>query len=206
MKRTFTFIAAIVLLFLFALPALAQRSRDPLTEVEADQLREMRQEPMKRLRLMVKFARARLTTAEQLRANPTLPDANKQIRTALEDFTNIVDEMDSNVDAFKSDDIRKPLKEIVEADTDFQLKLRTLKEGTPEKQRIDYTFALDSAIDSVNASADTARAMLEDQLAKRGKVKESDKKDKDKDDKDDDAADKKRKDRNDSTDCPVKPC
>jgi hypothetical protein len=201
MNRRFTSIAAAVLFFLVVMPALSQRTRDPLTEVEADQLRELRQEPMKRLRLMVKFARSRLETAEQLRANPNLPDAPKQIRTALEDFTNIVDEMDSNVDMFKGDDIRKPLKEIVEADTDFQLKLRTLKEGTPEKQRVEYSFALDTAIDSVNASADTARAMLQDQLAKRGKVKDSDKKDKD-----DDSDKKKSKGHSDTPDCPVKPC
>jgi hypothetical protein len=201
MNRKFTSIAAAVLFFLVVMPALSQRTRDPLTEVEADQLRELRQEPMKRLRLMVKFARSRLETAEQLRANPNLPDAPKQIRTALEDFTNIVDEMDSNVDMFKGDDIRKPLKEIVEADTDFQLKLRTLKEGTPEKQRVEYSFALDTAIDSVNASADTARAMLQDQLAKRGKVKDSDKKDKD-----DDSDKKKSKGHSDTPDCPVKPC
>src|SRR3954469_11830742 len=117
MNRKFKMIAAALLLLLVAVPASSQRSRDPLTEAEADQLRELRQEPMKRLRLMVKFARTRLETAEQLRANPNLPNAPKQIRTALEDFTNIVDEMDENVDMFKSDDIRKPLKEIVEADT-----------------------------------------------------------------------------------------
>ena len=202
MKRKSTFTAAALLLFLVVIPASSQRARDPLTEAEADQLRELRQEPMKRLRLMVKFARTRLETAEQLRGNPNLPDAPKQIRTALEDFTNIVDEMDENVDMFKSDDIRKPLKEIVEADTDFQLKLRTLKEGTPEKQRVEYSFALDTAIDSVNASADTARAMLQDQLAKRGKVKDADKKDKDADDA---SSKKKHKDR-DTPDCPVKPC
>src|SRR6266508_2150525 len=111
MKSTLTFITATLLLFLMTIPASSQRSRDPLTETEADQLRELRQEPMKRLRLMVRFARTRLETAEQLRATPSLPDATKQIRMALEDFTNIVDEMDANVDAFKADDIRKPLKE-----------------------------------------------------------------------------------------------
>jgi hypothetical protein len=202
MSRKFNLISAALLIFVLGIPASSQRTRDPLTETEADQLRELRQEPMKRLRLMVKFARARLETAQQLRANPNLPDAPKQIRAALEDFTNIVDEMDSNVDMFKSDDIRKPLKEIVEADTDFQLKLRTLKEATPEKQRIEYSFALDTAIDSVNASADTARAMLEDQLAKRGKIKDADKKDKDEENSDK----KKRKDHSDTPDCPVKPC
>lgn len=202
MTRTFKLLTATTLLLMFVIPMLAQRQRDPLTDAESDQLRELRQEPLKRLRLMVKFARTRLETAEQLRANPNLPDAPKQIRTALEDFTSIVDEMDSNIDAFKGDDIRKPLKEIVEADSDFQLKLRTLKEGTPQKQRADYTFAIDTALDSVNASADTARAMLEDQLAKRGKVKDGDKKE----DKDDDKSDKKRKGHSDTPDCPTKPC
>lgn len=178
----------------------AQRNRDPLTEEEADQLREFRLEPLKRLKLIIKYARGRMETIEHLRSDPRLPGGGEKIRALLEDFTNIIDEMDDNLDSYKTEDLRKPLKQIIEADTEFQLKLRTLREATPEAQRVDYAFALDSAIDSVNASADTARAMLEDQLAKRGKIKDEGKKDKDEEE------ETKKKGHSDDVPCPVKPC
>lgn len=200
MKRATTCILAVLVLLATASLAHAQRQRDPLTEEEADQLRELRQEPLKRLRLIVKYARARMEAVERLRADPRIAGSGDQIRTMLEDFTNIIDEMDDNLDSYKTDDLRKPLKQIIEADTEFQLKLRTLKEGTPEAQRVAYSFALDTAIDSVNASADTARAMLDDQLAKRGKVKDEGKKDKDEEE------ETKKKGHSDDTPCPVKPC
>jgi hypothetical protein len=209
MKRLILLLLAAVVLFGTAYSSFAQRHRDPLSSEEADQLRELRQEPMKRLRLMVKFARIRLETAERLRSDSRLPDNGKQMRMALEDFTNLVDEMDDNVDLFKSDDIRKPLKEIIEADSDFQLRLRTLKEATPEAQRADYDFALTTAIDSVNASADTARAMLDDQVATRGKVKAEDIKAQEKADKEEEK--QKKRDEKKGKDskqiaCPVQPC
>ncbi len=200
MKRKLAWFLTIVFL-MSSVSLSAQRRRDPLTETEADQLREMREEPLKRLRLLVKYARARLEAAEHLRSDPRMPDSAKQIRTLLEDFTSIVDEMDDNLDSYKTDDLRKPLKEIVEADTDFQLRLRTLKEGTSEDKRSEYSFALDTAMDSVNASADTARSMLDDQLAKRGKIKPGEMKD------DDEKSDKKKKKgHDDEVACPVKPC
>jgi len=202
MKRKLVWALCLVLLVTGSSLSSAQRHRDPLTEEEADQLRDLRQEPLKRLRLIVKFARARLEAAERLRSDPRIPDGGKQIRTLLEDFTNIVDEMDDNLDSYRAEDLRKPLKEIVEADTDFQLRLRTLKQGTPEEKRIEYAFALDSAIDSVNASADTARAMLDDQVAKRGKVKPGEIKDED----EEKEKDGKKKGHNDGVECPVKPC
>ncbi|HUR37616.1 MAG TPA: hypothetical protein VM009_07345, partial [Terriglobales bacterium] len=46
--------------------------RDPLTETEVDQLREVTQEPIKRIKLIVKFARARMLAMEQLRSDPKL--------------------------------------------------------------------------------------------------------------------------------------
>lgn len=200
MKRKLVWALCLVLLVSGSSVSSAQRHRDPLTEEEADQLRDLRQEPLKRLRLIVKFARARLEAAERLRSDPRIPDSGKQIRTLLEDFTNIVDEMDDNLDSYRTEDLRKPLKEIVEADTDFQLRLRTLKQGTPEEKRIEYAFALDSAIDSVNASADTARAMLDDQVAIRGKVKPGEMKD------EGEEKDGKKKGHDDDVECPVKPC
>jgi hypothetical protein len=145
--------------------------RDPLTDAETDQVREEAQEPPKRLKLYITFARARMTAIEQLRADPKFAeDRGRQIHDLLEDFTNIVDEVDTNVDTYheRSADLRKPLKELIEADSDWQLRLRTLKEGSSSdanaaKEAREYYFALDAAIDSVNASGENARKVLAEQ-------------------------------------------
>ena len=51
----------ILLLLALAVPLAAQvTKRDPLTDAESDQLREVAMEPDKRLKLIIKFAQARL--------------------------------------------------------------------------------------------------------------------------------------------------
>jgi len=145
--------------------------RDPLNEAEVDQLREQALDPPKRLKLYITFAHARMTAIEQLRNDPKLAsDRARQIHDLLEDFTNIVDEIDANVDSYheRNADLRKPLKELIEADADWQLRLRALKEApatdpAAAKEARQYYFALDSAIDSVDSSAENARKVLDEQ-------------------------------------------
>ena len=70
------------------------QKRDPLNEKEVDEMRESADWPDKRLELMVKFARARMTAIDQLRANgKTAKDRPMQIHDLLEDFTTLVDEI-----------------------------------------------------------------------------------------------------------------
>ena len=66
--RPATKILLVVLLLTMMAPA--ARKRDPLTDAEADQLREVALEPGKRLKLYIKFAEARLVAIDQLRADP----------------------------------------------------------------------------------------------------------------------------------------
>ena len=49
----------------------------------------------------------------------------------LDDFLLLYDELNDNIDTYvdRKDDIRKPLKVIIEADTEFQAKLRALKDA-----------------------------------------------------------------------------
>ncbi|PYX90993.1 MAG: hypothetical protein DMG67_11615 [Acidobacteria bacterium] len=165
-------------IFVFALAASLVASspggrvrRDPLTADEIDQLREQAQEPVNRLRLYIKFARARMVAIEQLRSDPKLAAGRgEKVHDLLEDFTNIVDEIDDNMDNYSEHgaDIRKPLKELIEAEADWQLRLRTLKDAIAKdpqtaKEAHDYTFTLDTALDSVNDSADSVRKTLEEQ-------------------------------------------
>lgn len=175
MKGTKCALTVWTVLFLLATPAWAQRRHDPLNDKEVDQLRETAQEPDQRMKLYVGFAKARMEMIEHMRIDPKLMGENySEMRGLLEDLATLVDETDDNLDQYnsRSDDLRKPLKLIVQMDSDFQVKLEELKRtSTPEQLRA-YGFALESAMDSVNESADSARAMLQDQLEKRGKPKE----------------------------------
>jgi hypothetical protein len=163
----------LALSFLSAMPLPAQLGgREPLNEKEIDQLREVAQEPDKRLKLMVEFARARLATIDQLRGDPRFAaERGARVHDLLEDFTKLVDEMGDNIDDYvaRKSDLRKALKLVIQADTEFQLKLRTLKEqgpGTGGKSGTetgDYTFALQNAMESVNLSLDDARKLLQEQ-------------------------------------------
>ena len=109
----------------------AQRRRDPLNPLEQDQLRDAAQEPSERLKLYIQFSRTRLTSLEQIRADPKITDRPQQTRDRLQDFLDVYDEMNDNIDTYvdRKDDIRKPLKIIIEADTEFQAKLRALKDA-----------------------------------------------------------------------------
>ena len=66
--RTLSKLALLVLLLVVVASA-QRRHRDPLTDAEADQMREVAQEPEKRLKLIIKFAQARLQAIEQLRGS-----------------------------------------------------------------------------------------------------------------------------------------
>src|SRR5512133_3958595 len=108
---------------------LAQKHRDPLTQPEIDKIRDTSWEPRLRLPLYVDFARARLVKLEQVRIDPKATDRLKQTHDLLSDFQSIYDELNDNIDTYvdRHDDIRKPMKTVIDADAEFQAKLRALK-------------------------------------------------------------------------------
>lgn len=154
-----------------ALAARAQVHRhDPLTSAESDTLREVAMEPDKKLPLYLNYARARLAAIEQLRSDPRLAEGRGgKVHDLLQDFKVIMDEMDRNVDSFadRKLDFRKALKELIQGDSEFQLKLRTLKEASKEPSAAaearDYEFALLDATDAVDGDLDNARELLDQQ-------------------------------------------
>ncbi len=163
---------AALLVALLATGAAAQR-RDPLTRPEADEIREAAQEPVKRLGLFVKFARARMDAIEQLRADPKAgPDRAGKVHDLLQQFGAIVDELDDNIDDYadKNEDIRKALKDIVEADTGFQEKLKALKDAGGAEAAA-YNFVLLDTMDALNANLENAKKTLADQIANKGELK-----------------------------------
>jgi hypothetical protein len=156
---------------LFALLALpfvsslsAQRRRDPLNQLEIDQLRDAMLDPDERLKLYVKFARDRMTALEQMRTNPKTTNRGLQSHDLLQDFLTIYRELDDNIDMYvgRKNDIRKPLKVVIEADTEFQSKLRALKDAAnaDPKEAKQYEFVLSDSLETVDSSAEDHRKTL----------------------------------------------
>jgi hypothetical protein len=143
-----------------------QQRRDPLNPLEINQLRDAMLDPEERLKLFVKFSRDRIIKLEQMRADPKAIERGLQTHDMLEDFLAVYDELNDNVDMYfgRKDDIRKPLRLIIESDTEFQAKLRALK-TSPNSNAAEisqYEFMLANALDTVDSSADDHRKTLAD--------------------------------------------
>jgi hypothetical protein len=144
----------------------AQRRSDPLNPTEQDQLRDAAQDPAERLKLYILFARTRLTALEQVRADPKVTDRAQQTRDRLQDFLDVYDELNDNIDTFveRKADLRKPLKAVIEADTEFQAKLRALKNSSDaSKDQAKYDFLLSNVLDAVDGGVQDHRQLLNEQ-------------------------------------------
>src|SRR5271156_1672935 len=167
--------AALGLFLMMAALAAAQRHRDPFTQPEIDQIRDASWEPQQRLSLYVKFARARLVALEQMRSDPKTKDRPQKTHDKLDDFLLIYDELNDNIDTYvdRKNDIRKPLKMIVDADTEFQAKLLALRDaaGVSAEEAKQYEFALTEALDTLDSSAEDHRKLLagQEEAAKQKK-------------------------------------
>jgi len=153
-------------ILLLAWAALAQKHRhDPLSPLEVDKLRDSALMPDTRLKLYVEFARARLDKLQQVHADTSAKDRGEQTRDALQDFTDVYDELSDNVDTFadRGDDLRKALKPVIEADTEFGSKLRAFKSSLSDQEARDDEFLLGSAIDAVDNGAKDHRDLLAEQ-------------------------------------------
>ncbi len=159
--------ASLLLCFLLLPVAWGQFRQEPLNPKEIDALRDAAQQPAVRMKLYVDFARARLVALEQMRADPNVKDRAQQTHDKLENFLAVYDELNDNIDTFveRKEDLRKPLKMVIEADTEFQAKLRALqnaRDSSPsEAER--YQFVLANVIDTVDASVEDHRQLLSEQ-------------------------------------------
>jgi hypothetical protein len=153
--------------------------REPLVPAEIDQLRDAAMDPDTRLKLFVRFARARLTALEQLRNDPKATDRGQLTHDRLQEFVDIYDELNENIDNFidRKEDVRKPLKAVIEADNEFQAKLLALKSapGASSKETEQYRFLLDSALEAVGTGVQDHKQLLveQDEAAKHRRKEKS---------------------------------
>jgi hypothetical protein len=157
-------IILLVISVFFFQAAQASRHRDPLNDKEIDELREAAIDPVQQLKLYVKFTQARFLALDQLRTDPMVTNRGQQMHDLLEDIDSLANEISDHIDDYGRQklDARKAVKPVVEATSDWQLRLRTLKDAAmkdPPAAR-EYSFVLDTAIDDVNELADDARDTL----------------------------------------------
>jgi chromosome segregation ATPase len=159
--------AGCALVALLNSPAWAQRQRDSLTNPEVDQLRDTALEPDLRVKLYVKFARARLASLEPAQSDSKTTDRGKETHDRLQEFLDVYDEMNENIDTYvdRKSDLRKALKAVIEADTEFQAKLRALKDAanTAKEEAKQYEFLLSTALETLDSSAQDHRQLLTEQ-------------------------------------------
>ena len=146
----------------------AQHRRDPFTQDEITQIRETSWQPDLRLKLYVQFARDRLVALEQLRSDPKTKNRALGTHDKLDDFLLIYDELNDNIDTYvdRKDDIRKPMKLVIDADTEFQAKLLALRDaaGVSPDEANKYEFVLGEALNTVDGSVDEHKKTMADQL------------------------------------------
>jgi hypothetical protein len=175
----------LVALLLVLTTVVSARKRDPLTEAEADQLREVRLEPYRRLKLFIKFTQGRFDSIDQLRADPKQADGRgKQVHNLLEDITALLDEINANLDTYAGEKMEKSthkefikgLREVMQACQTWDTKLKALKpseEGDAQTRREfqDYMFVLQDTQDALASTADIARQYAEESDADKPKKK-----------------------------------
>lgn len=164
MRRTFPVSRILALLFivvplLSAAPSRAQRHQDPLTDQEADQVANLRDQPNARLKLYQKFVQQRIDAIKTLGPSPAGEDRKADLRAKYEEFTRICDELQDNLDTFDEAhaDIRKSLKDLVPATTKW---LAVLNQAAPDRA---YDFARKTAVDAAQSTSDDAGKTYEAQ-------------------------------------------
>ncbi|HEY0786568.1 MAG TPA: hypothetical protein VGD62_11910 [Acidobacteriaceae bacterium] len=156
-------LAALVTAMLVAIsvPLLAQQRCDPLTESQADQVRELGDRPMERIKLYLKFVEERTAAIRELSVDSHENNRPAELRAKLEEFTRLTDELSDNIDSYATAhaDVRKALKAVVDASAKWPEVLHKAP-GDPT-----YEFSRRTALDAAASSYEQAKRVLAEQTA-----------------------------------------
>ena len=140
--------------------ASGQQNKDVLTDQESDQIAELRDQPIARIKLYQKFIEQRINAIKDLGANPKAADRKSELRARYEEFTRLSDELQDNLDTFDEAhaDIRKALKDLVPATEKWP---DILKAAAPDPA---YDFSRKTALDAAESTSDQAKKIYDAQL------------------------------------------
>jgi hypothetical protein len=140
-------------------PAFAQSRKDPLTEQQAEAVREAGDQPLDRVKLFEGYVDDRAKEIHTVNADPIAQNKTARTHNLLDEFTRLSDDLQDNMDQYDEQhaDLRKVLKDIV-TKTDEWAKI--LAEPKPSNQ---YDFVRKTAIDSNQSAHETAVKMLADE-------------------------------------------
>lgn len=149
----------LALLLLLTVPLVAQKNRDPLNDNEVDQIRELRNQPVARIKLYQKFIEDRIASIKEIGPNPKAEDRKAALRAKLEEFTRLSDELQDNLDTFDEAhaDIRKALKDLVPASAKWP---DVLNQAAADPA---YDFSRKTALEAAMSTSDQAKKLLESQ-------------------------------------------
>ena len=98
---------------------------------------------------------------------PKRPTAAWPHTIGLQDFLDVYDELNDNIDTYvdRKSDLRKVLKTVIDGDTEFQAKLRALRDDATAKkaETEQYEFLLTNALDTLDSSVQDHRQLLSEQ-------------------------------------------
>jgi hypothetical protein len=149
---------AFVLLAL-TLPLHAQRDDNSMSEGEIEQLRESAYFPSDRILVFIKLLDARNKKIQDLYAHPRKPGREQDTHDLLEQFTNIADELNDNLDDYgpHHKDIRKVLPKLIDAAERWASDIKQ----PPENPAYDLSRKL--ALEAIRDIREEATRLVEDQ-------------------------------------------
>src|SRR5664279_5686598 len=149
----------LLLIFLVFTPVWAQTQKDPRTEAESEDLREYADQPPVRVKLYLKYIDQRTTEIHQLGHDAKTSGQDDRVRTLIEEFTRLVDELQDNLDVYSTthSDVRKILKEVIENSGKWTTILQE-----PPADKV-YDFPRKTALDASQSVNEEAKKMLAEQ-------------------------------------------
>src|SRR5258708_5476369 len=144
----------LLIILLLAIPAFAQK--DFLSDNEIEQIREV-QEPVARIKLYLLFAKQRLDQMNSLMAK-NRPGRSSEVRQLLEDYTSIVDAINTVSDdaLVRKNDVTTAPTVIVDGEKKFLDQLMKLEASSPKDLEM-FSFDLKEAIAATTDSIDLAK-------------------------------------------------
>jgi hypothetical protein len=146
-------------LIALTLPLHAQRTDNALSEGEIEQLRDSAYVANDRVLVFIKFLDARNKAIQELFAHPRRPGREQDAHELIEQFTDIADELNDNLDDYGPShrDIRKALPKLIEATERWSSNIKQ----PPENATYDLSRKL--ALEAIRDIREEATRLIEDQ-------------------------------------------